>query len=228
MSYGQWKINEELTIQEFGYNSKGLSYGSQKPVKCECMSCGLITNKKFTYSNSKHRCSPIIDGKKRCCKCKEYRCIEEFSKNRSTFDGYQKVCKDCFSEYDCVKKGYKKKTENYKNSISHYFNSKLPNLKKKCELQNVPFDLIKGDLHNIYNSQNGKCYYTEIDITHNTGTLNFNSISIERLTPILGYTKDNVVLCSFNINSFKGIMTEDEFKNYLNLVIPKLIEYKNK
>lgn len=227
MSYGQWVINEELTFNEFGYYSHGLTYGSQKPVKCECLSCGMIANKKFTYSKSRHRCKPIIDGKKKCFKCKEFKSVDEFSKNRSNYDGFQKVCKECFANYECVKKGYKKKTNNYKNNLEFYFDSKLSSLKKKCELKNIPFDLIKGDLLKIYNSQNGKCYYTGIDITHNKGTLNFNSISIERLDPKLGYTKNNVVLCSFNVNSFKGIMNENEFKEFLNVVIPKLINYKN-
>jgi hypothetical protein len=227
MSYGQWVINEELTFNEFGYYSHGLTYGSQKPVKCECLSCGMIANKKFTYSKSRHRCKPIIDGKKKCFKCKVFKSVDEFSKNRSNHDGFQKVCKECFANYECVKKGYEKKTNNYKNNLEFYFDSKLPSLKKKCELKNIDFDLIKGDLFEIYNSQNGKCYYTEIDITHNKGTLNFNSISIERLDPKLGYTKNNVVLCSFNVNSFKGIMNENEFKEFLNVVIPKLINYKN-
>ena len=228
MSYGQWKINEELTIKEFGYSSIGLTRGSQKPVKCECLSCGMIVNKKFVYSQSKHRCTPIIDGKKKCFKCKEWKVTDEFSKNKSNFDGYQKVCKECFSNYKCVKEGYNKKNHKYKNSLEDYFNFKLANLKKKCELQSVPFDLKKGDLLEKYNLQGGKCYYSNIEIIHNMGKVNYNSISVERLTPENGYTKDNVVLCSFNVNSFKGGMSELEFKEYLNLVIPKLIEYKDK
>lgn len=228
MSYGQWKINDELTIKEFGYSSIGLTRGSQKPVKCECLSCGTIANKKFVYSKSKHRCNSVIDGKKKCFKCKEVKLVEEFSKNKSNFDGFQKVCKECFSNYECVKKNYTKKNYKYKNSLEEYFNYKLSNLKKKCELQNVPFDLEKGDLIEIYNLQNGKCYYTDINIIHNSGKVNYNSISVERLTPENGYTKDNIVLCCFSVNSFKGGMNELEFKEYLNLVIPKLIEYKDK
>ena len=37
-----------------------------------------------------------------------------------------------------------------------------------------------------------------------------------------------MVLASFAINSFKGMMDEIEFKTFLGVVIPKLIEYKNK
>jgi hypothetical protein len=228
MSYGQWKIDEELTFKEFGYYSSELTKGTQRPVKCICESCGIISNKRFMYSNSRHRCKPIIDNKKKCFKCKEFKSVEEFSKNRSNFDGYQKVCKECFSKYDCVKKGYRKKTINYKNSLEHYFNSKLSFLKRKSQKQNIPFNLEKGDLLELYNLQDGKCYYTDIHIFHNSGILSHDSISVERLNPEKGYTKENVVLCSFNINSFKGTMNEEEFKVYLDFILPKLIEYKNK
>lgn len=47
MSYGQWKIDKDLTLKEFGYDGDGLSKGSQKPVKCVCESCGIIANKRF-------------------------------------------------------------------------------------------------------------------------------------------------------------------------------------
>lgn len=228
MSYGQWKINEELTFKEFGYHSNKLTYGSKKPVKCYCLSCGIISNKLFRYSSSKHRCVPIIDGKKKCFKCKIWKNLEEFSKNKSTFDGYQKVCKECYSNYECVKNGYQKKTNEYKTTLEQYFNNKLFTLKKKCIIQNVPFDLEKGDLLKKYKSQEGKCYYTNIDIIHNVGKVDYNSISIERLTPQYGYTKDNVVLCSFNINSFKGMMNEVEFKQFLTSIIPNLIKYKDR
>jgi len=227
MSYGQWKINEELTFKEYGYYSHELTKGTQKVVKCECESCGIISDKRFMYSTSKHRCQSILNGQKKCLKCKEFKNVEEFSKNRSRGDGYQKVCKICFSNYECVKRGYAKKTNRYKTLIEDYFNNKLPYLKKKSEILNVSFNLQKGDLLQIYESQNRKCYYTKIDIVHNSGKFNFDSISIERLYPEKGYTKENVVLCSYNINSFKGVMNEEEFKIYLEMIIPELIKYKN-
>ena len=68
----------------------------------------------------------------------------------------------------------------------------------------------------------------DIEIIHNEGCSQYNSISIERLTSEKGYTKNNVVLSSFSLNSFKGMMSEIEFKQFLNEVIPKLIEYKDK
>ena len=41
------------------------------------------------------------------------------------------------------------------------------------------------------------------------------------------YTMDNVVLCSFSVNSFKGMMTEAEFKKYIKNILPNLVDYIN-
>lgn len=225
MSYGIWKINESLTFEEFGYYSNSLTKGSNKPVKCECETCGLIINKHYRFITSKHRCNPIINNKKKCFKCKIFKLTEEFSKNKSNFDGYQKVCKECFSNYECVKKGYIKKSNQLKISLSLYLDNKINQLKRKCELKGLPFNLEKGYLNKIYQKQNGKCYYSKIEIKHNKGVHQYDSISVERLNPENGYVIGNVVLSSFSINSFKGMMNENEFKQFLTEIIPKLIEY---
>ena len=66
MAYGQWKVDIETTIKEFGYHPNDLSYGSKKPVKCICEACGVITNKRFCESNRKHVCKSIINGENLC------------------------------------------------------------------------------------------------------------------------------------------------------------------
>lgn len=228
MSYGQWRVDEEATFKEFGYLSTNLTAGSKRPVKCICESCGVIANKRFRESRAKHLCKSIIDGNKKCFKCKTFKPVEEFSKNRSTFDGYQKACKECFSNYDCVQNGYKKKNALLKTDLKVYLRNKTSSLEKKCKDKNLPFDLSKEFIYDLYLSQKGKCYYTGEEIVHNPGCHQHNSISIDRKDPHKGYTKDNVVLAMFCINSFKGMMSENEFKNFLDIVLPKLITYKEK
>jgi len=129
MSYGQWVVQENDTITEFGYSTSGLTYGSKKPVICVCNDCGTKTTKRFRESNRKHICVSIINGKKRCFKCKEHKLVEDFSKNRSTFDGYQKVCKGCFSNYESVKRGYRKKSKRLKTDLELYLRNKTSSLK---------------------------------------------------------------------------------------------------
>jgi len=143
MAYGQWVVDEEATKLEFGYYSNELSKGSKKPVKCRCLECNIIANKRFRESSAKHKCESIINGEKKCFKCGSKKQVEEFSKNRSTFDGYQKVCKECFANYDSVKKNYKEKSNKLKSDLNTYLRNKTSGFERKCKLKNIDFNLTK-------------------------------------------------------------------------------------
>lgn len=228
MAYGNWGIDEVLTRREYGYCAYELTYGSNKPVKVRCEECGVVAIKRFREAGRKHRCASVVDGKKKCFKCKTFKGVECFSKNRSTADGYQKVCKECFANYDCVKASYQKKSQLIKTSLLAYFGHKIPSLKNRSKRLNVAFDLNKEFLLSLYNKQNKRCFFSNIKILHNSGVLNYNSISIDRLDPLCGYTKNNVVLCAFAINSLKFNLNEQEFKTFLSECIPPLMEYAKK
>lgn len=225
MPYGKWNILEDETVNEYGYSTQDLTNGSHKPIKIECIECGIKTIKPFREVKRFHRCKIIIDGKKKCFKCKKWLELESFSKNRHVFGGYQKVCKNCFADYECVKKGYKEKSKKLKNNIEEYFKGRSSNIKSRIRNKNLEFDLDGEFLYNLYLQQNKKCFYSEIEILHNVGCYQYNSISVERLDPDLGYTKDNVVLCAYSINSFKGCMSEKQFKDFLKEVVPSLKRY---
>lgn len=226
MGYGQWVIDREKTMELFGYDPDSLSHGSKKPVHCKCEACGFESNLHYRSSNKKHICLSIIDGLKKCYKCKQNLLVEEhFSKNRSTFDGYQKVCKNCFSNYSSVKAGYRKKSDKIKTDLTLYLRNKIANIKSRCKLKNIEFSLSEDYINKLYIQQGGLCYFTKIQMVHNQGRHQYNSISIERLDPNLGYVDNNVKLCLFSLNSFKGMMNENEFKEFLRIIIPKLKEY---
>lgn len=225
MAYGKWKILKEETEKEFGYSPDQLSRASHMPVICMCEECLLKTTKRFREIKQFHKCKSIIDGKKKCYKCKKFKQTEEFSKNRSTFDKYQKVCKECFSNYKSVQDGYKRKSTRLKTDIKLYLRNTVTRLKVRAKKKNIPFDLDKDDLYIMLLKQNSKCFYTNMEIKHNPGCHQHNSISVDRKDPLNGYTKDNIVLCLFSINSFKGMMSQEEFKQYIISVAPKLLDY---
>jgi len=59
---------------------------------------------------------------KKCSKCQETKELTEFSKNKTTKDGWQTVCKSCMQQSN--KKYYTKNTEKIKQSIKKYQTSK--------------------------------------------------------------------------------------------------------
>lgn len=228
MPYGKCEILDEETKNEFGYSYRELDTNSNKPVKVKCGLCSMIFNRKMNTSQTMHLCSIIIDDKKHCFKCKTWLSVDEFSKNRHVFGGLQKVCKACFSNYDCVKRGYEKKSKGLKEDILKYFKHKTVALKISAKKKNIDFDISGDFLLDLYLKQEKRCYYTNQTIEHNQGVFQANSISVDRKNPSLGYTKDNVVLCSFAVNSFKNDMDILKFKEYLKGVIDFMKEFCEK
>jgi hypothetical protein len=81
-------------------------------------------------------------------------------------------------------------------------------------------DLTNEYLINLWNKQNGKCFYTGIQLILSPGTsrknltknwYKINSVSLDKQDPSLGYKQGNVVWCSFRINSMKYNYTTKQF-----------------
>lgn len=215
MSYGQWKIDEEKTKKEYGYSSSELSTNSHQPVCVFCVDCGAISFKEKRFSNRKHRCPSIINSQKKCYKCNQRKNLEDFSKNRHTFDGYQKVCKECFASYDCVKECYKRKSYKLKNDFQSFIEARVANIRSRCKRKSLECDIDAGYLKNILEEQQYKCYYTGVKLVKNKGRPKYNSISFDRVDPNKGYIKTNIVACCYAANSFKGSLELQQFKDFL-------------
>lgn len=112
---------------------------------------------------------------------------------------------------------YAKKAQegNLKVILQHKLNSFKGNAKKK----EVPFNLTVDYLITLFEKQKGKCYYTGtiLEITSGIGNnkktliTSPNQFSLDRLEPKKGYIKENVVWCTYIINTCKNMLTEYEF-----------------
>lgn len=79
------------------------------------------------------------------------------------------------------------------------------------------------DLVEMYDQQNGKCYYTGIPmlITHEQPKHRF-LMSIDRKDNSMGYMKDNVVLCTWMVNHSKNTLSHDQFIEICNMVVDNI------
>jgi hypothetical protein len=227
MSYGLWQINEDFTKDQFGYNSTELTKGSRKPVSVSCNQCGIKALRAFKDLGRFHRCKSIIDNQKKCFKCKQKLSVDLFSKNRSTADGYQKVCKECFANYPCVKKNYKEKANKLHTDIDFYLGMRAIQIASTARKKNIPCTISGKNIKESLIAQDFKCFYSDIPIKFNKGIFQFDSVSIDRKDPNLGYTKDNIVLCAFAINSFKGNLTMEEFRKLIQDSLPGLLKFQS-
>src|SRR5687767_13093228 len=78
-------------------------------------------------------------------------------------------------------------------------------------------------LIDLWNKQEGKCYYTgEVLIPEGGRGTNKpaqNSASLDKLNPELGYIEGNVAWCSFRLNTMKGNATEEQFFATLQVIL---------
>ena len=75
----------------------------------------------------------------------------------------------------------------------------------------------------IWNSQNGKCKFTGVDLVlpheeNYKSTSNNYKASIDRIDSSKPYTIDNIQFVSYSVNNLKNTMTEAEVKEFFNII----------
>lgn len=113
-----------------------------------------------------------------------------------------------------------------KDPLIQRFKNCLAAAKKRAKQKNKDFDIDLNFLLELWKKQNGKCFYSGIDLkAHNYGEgyRHQDSISLDRINCHLGYTRDNVVLCSYYANLAKSELSKTEFLNMCKLIV----EYNN-
>lgn len=88
--------------------------------------------------------------------------------------------------------------------------------KKNREIGLRPPDFDAEWLADLYKKQNGKCYYTGVQMTWTTsgsgkGTFSRDTVTVDRKDPDGGYFKENIVLCTHSINWTKSDRTDVSF-----------------
>lgn len=136
----------------------------------------------------------MADGNKECTVCGTV-------KPRSDFEGNRRVCKDC-------KKKQVRKLAN--SNPKQFLGKRLRDTRSRCRQRNVKFKLTLAELLEIYDKQNGQCALTGFPLHHTDSYPDF-AISIDRLDPPLGYTKDNVRLVCVRANLMRNELTDEQF-----------------
>lgn len=125
---------------------------------------------------------------------------------------YRNYCTKCFNENH---KAYNDAL--YHSSLNHVFNRRLGNARDRAKYKSLEFDLTIEYLHYLWEKQNGKCYYSGLQMTYERNDI--HAVSIDRINSSLGYTKDNVVLACSTINVMKNSHSIDEFINLCRSVV---------
>jgi len=185
-------------------------------IDVNCFNCGVLFSiyPGRSTKNKTHHCSTKCSGvtsskrqtKKVCRTCSN--CGKEifYKKSHSNKIVNPTCSRLCMSQYRSkYYVGYK--NTNCKNftALEKVFHNRVTDIKKRAENKKLEFDLTKEDLIKLYNSNGGKCHYTNLPMSlEKKGMPKYNTMSVDRIDSTKGYTIDNVVLCLFSINMLKA------------------------
>lgn len=153
-----------------------------------------------------------------CQHCKSYKHKQEFGRLASNTyrDCTDNICKKCRVEFTL--KSRKKNSSNCQKEESLLFTLKarMQSAKIRAAQKNIPFDLTIEDLLSMWNAQNEKCAISGIkmECKSESRSTNYNVVSIDRIDSTKGYTKNNVWLVCWAINSMKNNM---DLMHFINL-----------
>lgn len=160
------------------------------------------------------------DRMKPIARCKECNALAS-AKSRAKLTNEQK---QKYSRKRCLYFEKQAKEGNLKAILQHKINSYKNNVKYK----NVAFNLTVDYLEELFNKQNGLCYYTgeKLDVAIMLGkgrrkTLfsSPNHFSLDRLIPQKGYVVGNVVWCTYQTNTCKNQLSEKQFYSFCEKVL---------
>jgi hypothetical protein len=218
------KFRDDLTIARFGYSIDSLHAGSHSLIVVQCTNCSSITHREFRNKQAKHHC-PVVNGdQKRCYKCEKWKDLSLFPKNGHRSGGVGKLCKECFNSHESVSRYEKRRSDRLRlacrtNDIEFYIKRKTLSIQAGARNKGIPFNLDESYLLELWRGQSGLCYYTKIPMDgKGRGFAVWNSPSLDKKDPSLGYTKGNVAWCLYSVNSFKNELTEPQFAEVIKQV----------
>lgn len=168
-------------------------------------SCGCLNNEVRMNKRNKPN-NHICPNCKKGCYIKPSR----LQRNSLVF-----CCMECRTEYYNKHKKlipkYKLRTDEQK-----FFDEKFTRWKMSARKRKIPFDekLTSKDLFELWEKQKHKCFYTGICMSLNKED-KLHLVSVDRIDSSIGYTKDNIVLCTYAFNSFKFNYDIETIKKFI-------------
>lgn len=187
-----------------------------------CPICSICGSEK--HYASWHR-QEEIKGKK-CSYCKLMLPISCFSytigvykTNGSEYKMYRVWCNNCRNDND--RRRYESMDEDTKrnksilaktrreHSLNHRIQTVISQSAGRAFKKGFAYDIDYDYIMEVYNQQEGKCFYSGDDLALSGSSV----LSIDRFDSLRGYTKDNIVLCTWAANNIKNSFMYNDFIN---------------
>jgi hypothetical protein len=144
---------------------------------------------------------------KYCPKCNKIKSVNEFHKNKANNDGLTSYCGLCFSKTE--------KERKFRNWVTSLIKDARTRSRK---IKNKQFDLTKEFILELYEKQNHKCYWYDIEMLPSLNSCDPQQPSIDRIDLDKGYTKDNIVLACFAANMGRNKTSKERFREFSEML----------
>lgn len=184
---------------------------SHKTVGLDLQALGLLPN------GTTRGVLEIRGDMARCTKCTDWKPLNQFAMiRRGKPDEYRLTyCNRCrLKQYNnwC------------NNSLDSFWQRRFTAWQKKAKEKGCEWSLTLAGLKAMFESQNGKCFYTDVPLHMGIGKGHLdNSMSIDKIVPEQGYVEGNVVLCTKKINTVKNCLTLEEMKQWMPPLYQRLV-----
>ena len=163
--------------------------------------------RKISQENFKKRKAELFVytvTEKLCSHCLEIKTVDCYRKNITYKDGYNNKCKKC--EYEiCTdsRKAY---------LVKNWAKILFLHAKKHSKYD---FDIDEQFVSELYEKQNGKCFWFNVDLQPSNEAKYPWQPSLDRLDREKGYTRDNVVLACYTANIGRNTSDEATFSLFV-------------
>jgi hypothetical protein len=180
-------------------------------------------------------CMIIKTKKRKMGKCTCKNCGVEFEKPLTELRRNEKLNRPNFCSRTCVGKcniknlkEYREQNRGVQKRLPISIMSKLKYHFKSVKSRNKPYDITIDDLKEIWDKQDGRCYFTNVPLelmSHSKKKPSpIYSASLDRIDSNLGYVKENIRWVSKPINYMKHTMSDDMTWELCNLIKDNLIK----
>lgn len=109
-----------------------------------------------------------------------------------------------------------KYTNSLNENIYKFLHFKFLKLNRIAKSKKINCFITENEFIDQYLLQDGLCFYTDQEMIVQTfiGKTN-NTMSIDKIIPSIGYTKENTVFCTSQINFIKNDLSLEEIKSYM-------------
>ena len=162
------------------------------------------------------------DGLLKCHICGEYFPEEAFHKTGKGTKKYHyrnnrdTRCPKCKTNQNKIKRKDYSDKERLDLILLHRFHG----AKDRAIKNNISFNLTLEDLHSLWDIQKGLCAVSKLPMTFNLdqGRI-FTNVSIDKINPHLGYTKENIQLVCMAVNQMKSDMSLEELYTFCEAIL---------